>query len=112
MANYACEYVKKINKFLEEEHSPKEIDEAISTHLIKVKFFQHERLVHLIVTVLFAIMDIIALFAFFTTSNFSCSLLLFLFTILLVPYIFHYYFLENSVQEMYKQYDKLKDKVR
>ena len=72
MANYACEYVKKINKFLEEEHSPKEIDEAISTHLIKVKFFQHERLVHLIVTVLFAIMDIIALFAFFISGT-TCS---------------------------------------
>jgi hypothetical protein len=41
--------------------------------------------------------------------NFSLGLLvlLALFLVLLVPYIMHYYLLENSVQKMYRQYDKL-----
>jgi hypothetical protein len=31
--------------------------------------------------------------------------------ILLVPYIKHYYFLENSVQTLYKYYDQMYEKV-
>ena len=112
MGNYTREYVKEINRFLSEEHSLDELNRMISEHLIKIGFFQHESFIHLIVTVFFAIMDIIMLAASFFTLNFACVLLLFLFTILLVPYIFHYYFLENSVQTMYKQYDELKAKLK
>ena len=108
MANCACEYVKVIDKFLTEEHSVDEVNNVISEHLIKISFFQHERLVHLLVTILFAIMDIIMLAVSFSTFNLQCFLLLFFFTVLLVPYIFHYYFLENSVQKMYMQYDELR----
>ena len=32
--------------------------------------------------------------------------------ILLVPYIKHYYLLENEVQKMYKQYDQICEKER
>ena len=32
--------------------------------------------------------------------------------ILLVPYIKHYYLLENEVQKMYKQYDRICEKER
>ena len=32
--------------------------------------------------------------------------------ILLVPYIMHYYFLENSVQKMYDQFDKIYEHVK
>ena len=32
--------------------------------------------------------------------------------ILLVPYIKHYYLLENEVQKMYKQYDMICEKER
>ena len=55
--------------------------------LIQIQFFQHERLIHLIVTALLAL-DI-------------------LFLVLLIPYIFHYYRLENGVQKLYEYYDKL-----
>jgi len=112
MANYACEYVKKIEKFLEEEHLENELNEMIKDHLTKIEFFQHERMIHLIVTALFAIMDIVMLAVSFVTFNISCVLLLAFFTLLLIPYVFHYYFLENSVQKMYKQYDELRTKVR
>jgi len=111
MANFAVEYVRSMEKILEEEHSKKELNEIISEHLTKIGFFQHERLIHLIVTVLFAILDVIMVAISFVTFNISCILLMLFFTILLVPYIFHYYFLENSVQRMYKQYDDLKAKM-
>ena len=108
MANYAVSYVKEMERFLAEEHSENEIKDAVYEHLVKIEFFQHERLIHLIVTVLFSILDIVMLVVSFFAFNISCVLMLFFFTILLIPYIFHYYFLENSVQKMYKQYDMLK----
>ena len=108
MANYAVQYVKRINKYLEEEHSKEDIVEVTENHLLKIQFFQHERLVHLIVTVLFALLDIVMVSVSFFVLNNIISALIILFTVLLIPYVFHYYFLENSVQKMYEQYDKLR----
>ena len=112
MANYAVTYVKKMDKFLDEDHSLEELESTASSYLIKIGFFQHERLIHLLVTFLFAILDIIMLVLSFFVSDLVVYLLLALFTVLLIPYIFHYYFLENSVQKMYRQYELLKDKLK
>lgn len=109
MKNYMKEYINKIDKLLKQKEIDN-LDEVISEHLIKIRFFSHERLVHLLVTILFALLSLISFF--YTLSNLTIGLLLLtiLFLCLLVPYIFHYYFLENSVQYMYKQYDLLTEK--
>lgn len=101
------EYIEEIDKLLESKKINNR-DEIIKEHLIKIQFYQHERLIHFLVTMLFAIMFLITFL--FSLNNISIGLLLLdlLFFVLLVPYIFHYYFLENSVQHMYEQYDKLK----
>ena len=101
------EYIEEIDKLLES-NKINNRDEIIKEHLIKIQFYQHERLIHFLVTMLFAIMFLITFL--FSLNNISIGLLLLdlLFFVLLVPYIFHYYFLENSVQHMYEQYDKLK----
>lgn len=74
-------------------------------HLVQVQFFQHERLIHLIVTVLFALMEIISVIATVATGCLWLFILVVALMILLVPYIRHYYILENEVQKMYAQYD-------
>lgn len=74
--------------------------------LIQIQFFQHERLVHLIVTVTFAILFMMTAGLFFITENMSLLLLGGLFLLLLIPYISHYYLLENGVQKLYTVYDK------
>jgi len=74
-------------------------------HLIQVSFFQHERLVHLIVTVAVAVLTVMSAGIFILTMYLPALLLFFLFMILFVPYIMHYYLLENEVQKMYAQYD-------
>ena len=103
------EYIEEIDKLLESKKINNR-DEIIKEHLIKIQFYQHERLIHFLVTMLFAIMFLVTFL--FSLNNISIGLLLLdlLFFVLLVPYIFHYYFLENSVQHMYEQYDKLKKK--
>ena len=32
--------------------------------------------------------------------------------VLLIPYVMHYYLLENSVQRMYRQYDEMQNKLK
>ena len=109
MKNYIKKYIKDIDELLKEKEI-KNIDKVIEIHLIKIGFFSHERLIHFLVTMLFAIMFLITFL--YSLSNISLGLVLLdlLFMGLLVPYIFHYYYLENSVQYMYKQYDKLIEK--
>lgn len=108
MKNYMKDYIKSIDGMLSNKKI-NNIDFIIENHLVKIKFFQHERLIHFLVTMLFAIMFLISFL--YSLNNFSVGLLLLdiMFVLLLVPYIFHYYYLENSVQYMYIQYDKLID---
>ena len=83
-------------------------EEIIKTHLEKISFFQHERLVHLIVTVFYALFTI--LFLFLAIVNVYFWIVVFILLIFLFFYVIFYFRLENGVQYLYKQYDKLKEK--
>lgn len=86
-------------------------------HLVQIGFFQHERIVHLIVTVVFAVLTMLAILMSFlltalgTEGGVSWLLVVLVFMILLIPYIRHYYILENEVQKMYRQYDAIQAKI-
>lgn len=77
--------------------------------LIQIGFFQHERLIHLIVTVLFALMTILVFLLAVTNFAPWTGVLLLLLLVLLIPYIRHYYLLENGTQKLYQYYDKLEE---
>lgn len=77
--------------------------------LIQIGFFQHERLIHLIVTVLFALMTILVFILGVTEFSLWTGVLLLLLLALLIPYIRHYYLLENGTQKLYQYYDKLEE---
>lgn len=87
-------------------------DEVLKEHLVQISFFQHERLIHLIVTVLFALMEIISIIATVVTGYLALVALDVLLLVLLIPYVRHYYILENEVQKMYFQYDKILIKIK
>lgn len=70
-------------------------------------YFQHERLIHLIVTVLFALAMLIVFGIFIVSQAWYVLMLLALIVVLLFPYIVHYYHLENGVQKMYTLIDEL-----
>ena len=87
-------------------------DEVLKEHLVQISFFQHERLIHLIVTVLFAVLEIMSILGTVILSalekgNIALAIMTILLLVLLIPYIRHYYILENEVQKMYTQYDEL-----
>ncbi len=81
------------------------IDERFLAELLtRIGFYQHERLVHLIVTMTFAVMTVLSFFMLVTHYSLPVLLLSLLFLGLVIPYICHYYFLENSTQKLYKLY--------
>lgn len=84
-----------------------DLKKIMENHMVQIVFFMHERLVHLIVTVLFAIGTFMTIFTYLMVDNIGLLFLALLLIVLLVPYIKHYYLLENGVQKMYRQYDKL-----
>lgn len=80
----------------------------LKEHLVQVGFFQHERLIHLIVTVTFALLEMLAIVLSVISDSLFTLLLPIVILILLIPYIRHYYILENEVQKMYVQYDRMR----
>lgn len=104
-------FIEKINKITKEE-KVKEKDKKINEALTKIQFFQHERLVHLIVTFFVGISCILFLCFALLVENIGLFILFLLTFILFVFYIFHYYHLENGVQYLYKKYFELLEKEK
>ena len=105
MKKYLTNYIVDVEKMLKKEHILKEdLDEV----KLKIMFFQHERLIHLIVTLFFSLFALI-----FMALGMLSYYFLIIFAILLVFvvfYIYHYYFLEKNVQYLYTLYDKLRER--
>lgn len=98
-------YRERIDALLAHPQEGTDWDAVMREHLTQVSFFQHERLIHLIVTVTFAILTMTALAIYCIAEYMPMLALIALLFVLLVPYIGHYYTLENEVQKMYGQYD-------
>lgn len=106
MKKYIKEYIKTIENKLDKKISYDDINELKD----KINFFSHERLIHLLV-MLFCLFVLII----FIILSFKNTILLIPVIILIILntfYILHYYFLENSVQYLYKLYDKMNDKIK
>lgn len=110
MADRIKQYMAYIDKLLETEE---ELDweEEMKKHLVQIAFFAHERMIHLIVTVTFALLSVLIFLYTFDHFSVPMMLLIILLLGLMVPYIRHYFLLENSVQDMYEQYDKMQAKA-
>ena len=102
MKKYLYDYVKKIDNIIKNKKITQKI---IDDHLIKISFFQHERLIHLLVTLFYALLFII----FMILGVIHCIFLIItvILLVFLICYIIHYFHLENNVQYLYKQYDKM-----
>lgn len=92
----------------EEQTMQEMVQDKLKEHLVQVGFFQHERLIHLIVTVTFALLEMLAIVLSVISDSLFNLLLPIVILILLIPYIRHYYILENEVQKMYVQYDRMR----
>ena len=88
----------------EEQTMQEMVQDKLQEHLVQVGFFQHERLIH----VTFALLEMLAIVLSVISDSLFTLLLPVVILILLIPYIRHYYILENEVQKMYGQYDRMR----
>jgi Flp pilus assembly protein TadB len=104
-------YLAYIDHMLESDEE-QDWEKQAELHLTQIRFFAHERLVHLLVFILVAICTVMCILAFVLSSALMILPLIVMLFVLLVPYCMHYYLLENSVQRMYQQYDEMIGKTQ
>lgn len=102
-------YLTYIDTLLESEDA--DWEKESQKHLTQIAFYAHERHMHLIVMALFAIATIICVLYLNLTGSLVIFALTVALLVLLIPYVMHYYLLENSVQKMYEQYDTMQNKI-
>lgn len=112
MTEYLTNYMNETERKLNECSSLNDIERLLAEHKDKIAFMQHERIVHFLVTMMFAIVLTIFICALIFSDNPALLLLVTIIIVLLAFYIKHYYFLENTVQKMYKVYDRILEKKR
>lgn len=100
-------YILELQKLLDSGEKIDDIEAFKKELLVEIQFWQHERLIHLMVTILFALLTISMIIVLFFYASIQVLVLLGMFIILLVPYIRHYYILENGVQRLYTFYEEL-----
>lgn len=109
MKKYFSQYIASVMAAIKDEKTDFQL--LKQEMLTKIAFMQHERLIHLLVTILFAVLMFLCLIGFFVSDNIGILAAAALMLVLLVPYIAHYYFLENGVQKLYSLYDEVCKKV-
>ena len=107
MTKQIKEYISYIENFLAANHTDEENAAERELLLRRIGFYQHERIVHLLVTLAFAVFFLLALMMFLLKGGVGLLVLTALFMAMLIPYIKHYYFLENSVQKLYIYYYRI-----
>jgi hypothetical protein len=81
-------------------------------HSQMISHMQHERLIHLLVTLAFGICLLITMAMALAAPANLVYLLMGLLLILFIPYVSHYFFLENMVQRWYRLSDEIDIKIR
>lgn len=107
MREYLGNYVKEIDEKIK---SKNVTEKDIENHLIKIEFFQHERLIHLLVTLAYGIFLFLSVIIF--TQIWIFVIVIYIALIFLLFYVRHYFFLENHVQYLYKQYDQMQNIIQ
>ena len=106
--------LKKLSKYektlqdLVAEGRPLTAEQLLSVRT-RIGFFQHERLAHELVMILFALLSVGGVFFFVAFPEIPIFCLDVLFFALLVPYIKHYFGLENGVQRLHDLYAQLEN---
>ena len=107
MKKYIKEYISEIDKKINDNH--KFSSDEIDDFLFKMKLFQKERIIHLVITLSYVFFTII--FLFITKYIFAMFIIFFILLVFDGFYVYHYFFLENHVQYLYKLYDEMNEKV-
>lgn len=104
MKNYLYDYIAFVEDQIKE-NKRKDLKKVQEDLLIKISFFQHERIIHLVITLFYALIFLI--FMALISLSYLFFIPTFILMIFLIFYIIHYFRLENGVQYLYKLYDQM-----
>ncbi|MCE7699749.1 MAG: hypothetical protein K8E24_013360 [Methanobacterium paludis] len=109
------EYLKKHEKYINDllnSGEGQDWERIRKFHNEKIMYLQHERLIHLMVTLVFSLYLITSLIV--SCIHFLIPLLILdlVLAVFMIFYILHYYRLENGVQRWYLLTDKIEDKIK
>lgn len=106
--------IKKHEDFIKTELAGKEgqeLKDLLLFHQNQVRNFQHERLVHLLVTLFFGLANLLALGMTLLYPAAEMLLLDAIFLVMLLFYIKYYFSLENSIQRLYRLGQEIAEKI-
>jgi uncharacterized membrane protein YoaK (UPF0700 family) len=109
---YWLEHEKKIKAALAGKKGQTNWQVLYEQHLAKTKLLQHERLIHLLVTLSFGGFALLSFFACLVVSRIEIIVPAAIFLITTFFYVIHYYRLENMTLRWYKLGDQLADKLK
>ena len=112
ITKYFREHEVKIKQEISETRGKKGFKKIMEIHKRYINFIQHERLIHLLVTLAFAVLLMFCLVISVIQPGFWVLLMILLIISLLIPYIFHYFYLENTAQRWYSLMDELENKIK
>ncbi len=101
-------YDKEIKDLTLENKGRDELKKILKRHLLLISFIQHERLVHLIITVFVGTMLCIFFVATVLIKSTILAILTLILLILFTFYIFHYRYLENLTQSWYRLAEEIR----
>ena len=111
MKRFCREHEAAVTRQLREGHSS---PDALQNHLEKLRWLQHERLVHLIVLCLTSLAELFCadLTVLHPETHPLSAVLMLALAVLLGFYFAHYFFLENTTQRWYRLAEQLMEQDR
>lgn len=106
------DHEEKVLKSLNGESAKVKLEKILKEHKEKIKYLQHERLIHLIVTMTVALATMMLDLTTLTTAQIILLIPDVMLSALLVGYLFHYRMLENTTQRWYSLADKIREKLQ
>lgn len=105
MGSYITTYMRSVDKAIEDDNT--DFETLKREHLVQIEFIQHERLIHLLVTIMCCILLFVGLCVFFVSGIMPFLAVDGLLLILVFSYLIYYFFIENSTQKLYHQYNRI-----
>jgi hypothetical protein len=103
--------VKYITELLTSGGGNTDWERVLVAHERKIGYFQHERLIHLIVTLFIALFTLLFYFSMLIYPKMELILITVVLILLSLAYFYHYYRLENGVQKLYKLSELIEKKI-
>jgi hypothetical protein len=111
ISRYMKNHETMVNETLLSNTNPTELQKIAAQHEKTTAYMQHERLIHLIVTLAFGAFLLITMAIAFIKPQPLVLVLLGMFFVMLIPYVAHYFFLENTIQRWYQLSDRIEEAI-